>query len=579
MIFAQPMWLWWLAALVPMLALEWRGVRRAERGLERLAGRSPALFAQRRPGQRRAGLLLRAVAFALLAVGAADPQWGREVVRRGATGSDVVLVVDVSASMDTRDVAPSRLAEARREALAVLDALEGSRVGVVAFAGDAIRLCPLTSDRAAVRLTLEALASGSVSDPGTDLGRGLRRAAQLMPAGRREEQAVVVWTDGEDLEHGANDAIDEIARTGIRVFAVGVGTSSGDIVPVLDDQGRAVDVKRDESGGPVRSRLDEPLLRNLARRTRGGYFAASRPGGELPRLVGALGTVARAGRGQRLVERPVSRFTVCALLAALLLLLERVRAQRRVEAEPRPKSRERGARAAVAALALVGLGALGAAGPARAQTDWARGDRAFRAGNWVAAESLYAQRLKHGPKRELRTNLATVRARGGKADQALTDLKALAELDDRAGRAAGYNTGTLLGERQQYDDGLAELRRELERDPKDADARWNYEVLLRRREEERKRQQGGGQQNPPPQPQPQPQSGASGASQPQSPLPQAPQPTPQNPGGQPPPTPQGQHMDRAQAEQLLDALAEQARLDQQRRQRVRVMREKRGRDW
>jgi Ca-activated chloride channel family protein len=107
-------------------------------------------------------------------------------------------VIDVSASMDVRDVAPSRIEEARREAMAVLDRLEGSRVGIVAFSGDAVRLCPLTLDRDAVRLTLEGLGSSSVSEPGTDLGKALRLATRLMPAGRREEQAVVLWTDGED---------------------------------------------------------------------------------------------------------------------------------------------------------------------------------------------------------------------------------------------------------------------------------------------------------------------------------------------------------------------------------------------
>ena len=140
---------------------------------------------------------------------------------------------------------------------------------------------------------------------------------------------IVLWTDGEDLEKGAGDAIEDLARSGFRVLAVGVGTPTGDVVPALDDLGRAVDVKRDESGGPVRSRLDEDLLRKLARQTRGAYFAASRPGGELPRLLAALGSVSRGQRGQRLIEQAVPRFPWCAGLAALLLALELGRAQRR----------------------------------------------------------------------------------------------------------------------------------------------------------------------------------------------------------------------------------------------------------
>ncbi|MGH7742326.1 MAG: VWA domain-containing protein, partial [Candidatus Eiseniibacteriota bacterium] len=314
MIFGDPRWLWGLAAIPVMLLIEWTAVVRADRALRDLVGSraDSVLLEQRLAGQRRLSMALRLLALSLLVSGAADPQWGRELVRRGASGSDVVLAIDVSASMDTRDVAPSRIEEARREALAVLDRLEGSRVGLVGFAGDAVRLCPLTLDLGAVHLALEGLGSGSVSEPGTDLGRALRTAARVLPGARREEQAVVLWTDGEDLERGAGAAIDDLARSGIRVFAIGVGTPAGDFVPTLDGQGRAVDVKRDENGQTVRSRLDEGLLRSIAARTHGGYFSASRPGGELPRLLASLSSLARSGRGQRLIERPVSRFPLLA---------------------------------------------------------------------------------------------------------------------------------------------------------------------------------------------------------------------------------------------------------------------------
>ena len=595
MTFGDPRWLWGLIALVPFAALEWLAMVRARRGLERLVGtRAPALLEQWRPAERRVSALLRLSALAALLLGAADPQWGRELVRRGATGSDVVMVVDVSASMDVRDVAPSRLEEARREALAVLDRLEGSRVGVVAFAGDAVRLCPLTLDRDAVRLTLDGLSSSSVSEPGTDLGRALRFAARLMPAGRREEQAVVLWTDGEDLEQGAREAINELVTTGIRIFAVGVGTPSGDVVPVLDDEGRAVDVKRDDSGGPVRSRLDESLLRSLASRTRGGYFAANRPGGELPRLLAALSSLARSGRGQRLVDRPVSRFPWLAIVAAFLLALDRARPRRWVlsragvtaatsAAPVKPREKEAGKQARgskagtrAAAIVLVLMAVAVVTDRAAAESDWARGDKAFRAGRFAEAESLYSLRLRHGQARAAEVNRATARAEIGRRDQAEHDLAALADRDDAAGRAAGYNYGTLLGQRRDYDEALRELRREIERDPRDADARWNYEVLMRQRESERRPRE----RPPNPQPQsgaPQPSGGGGGNPPPQSPQP----PSAPAPSSMPPPQSGGSasgHMDRTQADQILNALEEQARVTQG-QHKVRVLREKHGRDW
>lgn len=564
--FADPRWLLVLALVPALLLLEVTARRRSRRRLALLTGERPdsVLRAQVLAGSRRAGALLRLGALAALILGAAGPEWGREVVRRAASGSDVVLIVDVSASMDARDVAPSRLDEARREALAVLDRLEGSRVGVVAFAGDASRLCPLTLDRSAARLTLESLSSGSVSAPGTDLGRALRVAARVMPPGRRDEQAIVLWTDGEDLERGARAALDGVATTGVRVFAVGVGTAAGGEVPVLDEQGRAVDVKREPEGGPVVSRLDEPLLRAIARRTHGGYFSASRPGGELPRLLASVSALSRSARGSRLSERPVARFRGFAVVAILLLALDLLRARRRREAESEagaPLHSERGA--AVTAMLLLLL----VPGPARAQSDWARGDRAFRAGEWTAAESLYACRAKRGGPQEVRVNLATARAKTGRADLAERELTTLAARDTRAGRAAGYNLGTFLGERGELERALAALRATLLRDPRDDDARWNYELLLRRlqRRQEPKR--------PSPRPQPQPAAGGGGMPQPRSVAP-APAAPPEAPAAGP-----QREMNRAQAERLLDALGGLERSQRERQRKVRASDEKRGRDW
>jgi len=578
MSFSAPLWLWALWALPVLALLEWWSARRVARRLRALVGdrRHHPLLADRARRERLTGALLRIAAFAALVAGAAGPEWGREVVRRGSTGSDVALLIDVSASMDSRDVPPSRIDEARREAMAVLDRLTGSRVAVVAFAGDAVRLCPLTLDVPAARLTVEAMSTGALSAPGTDVAKGLRAALRVMPPGRREEQAIVLWTDGEDLEQGARAAIDDVTRTGIRVFAVGVGTREGDVVPVLDADGHMTDVKRDERGSPVRSRLDEDLLRMLAQKTHGAYFAANRPGGELGRLLGAIDNLARTGRRQRLVERPVPRFPLFAGIAALLLAIDFARRKRRRDPGDTAVALRSG-RDAAAAAALLACALLAAPGPARAQSAWERGNRAFAKGRWAAADSLYDLRLRRGGPDAVRVNRSTARALAGRTVDGERELDRLGSGAGPAAGAARYNLGTLEAERHADEDALAALRRTLIANPNDADARWNYEVVLRRiQQQQQQRQQrpqqpkpdqgGGGQQPQPSQPQPQP---------------QAPQPSPSQPQ-QAPPRPssaQQQGMTREQADRLLNALGELARSEQQKRQPVRAVQEKRGRDW
>jgi Ca-activated chloride channel family protein len=464
----------------------------------------PGLLAQRAPGTGRVVVIARLVALVLLILGASGPQWGREAVRRTSQGSDVVFVIDVSASMESRDVVPSRLEEARHEAIALLPGLAGSRVGAVAFAGDAVRLCPLTLDPAAVRLTLETLGPGAVSEPGSDLGRALRMALRLMPAGRRDDQAVVLWTDGEDLEGHTREALQDLQRAGLRVFVVGVGTAAGDVIPVHDDAGVVVDVKRDEQGAVVRSRLDERLLRELARSTRGLYLPASRPGGELVRLTQALGSLAHGQRGTRLIERPVARFPLCALLAAIAIVWFLAVPRRRVVAAARVSPTVVRA-AVIALLMLVGQKPT----IAHAQSDWARGDAAYRRKDYVAAESSYARRAARGRvPAEVLANLAATRAQRAEGDTTVERaLEGLAARPDAAGGMSSYNLGTLLGRRQSYDRALAALRGALERNPDDADARWNYEWVLRQQQEQQRRSSSSKPEPKPQPPQPQPQQG------------------------------------------------------------------------
>jgi tetratricopeptide (TPR) repeat protein len=236
-----------------------------------------------------------------------------------------------------------------------------------------------------------------------------------------------------------------------------------------------------------------------------------------------------------------------------------------------------GARAAVLVLAL---GALLVSGEARAQSAWARGDAAWRRGDFAAADSQYSRRArKRRAPVEVLANRAAARAQQAPGDTAIeAELAQLGARDDRAGRMSAYNLGTLLGRRGETERALETLRRALERDPDDADTRFNYELVRRRLrdEQEQARRQRSGQQKQPEAPRPEPQAGQTG--------PGNPPPTPQSGAGSPPPQPapsggRAQRMTREQAERLLGSLSDLERVERMNARRTQAQRERRGRDW
>ncbi|HUJ25519.1 MAG TPA: VWA domain-containing protein [Myxococcales bacterium] len=206
-----------------------------------------------------------------LFLAAAGPQCGErtELVKR--SGIDLVVAIDASTSMLARDVRPSRLDRAKLEVTALLDRLKGDRVGLVVFAGDAFVQCPLTTDYAAARLFLRAVDPGSMPQQGTAIAAALWEAKRVLEGGGRGSaaKAVLLITDGEDQQGEALKAASEVGDAGIRIFAVPVGSESGEPIPLTDKNGNVTGYKKDKEGRTVLTRTDVAGMRELASRGNG----------------------------------------------------------------------------------------------------------------------------------------------------------------------------------------------------------------------------------------------------------------------------------------------------------------------
>ncbi|MBF0484198.1 MAG: VWA domain-containing protein [Candidatus Omnitrophica bacterium] len=217
-------------------------------------------------------VLLLVLFFSILAL--TRPQWGFSWEKIKRQGLDIVLVVDVSKSMLSQDVKPNRLERTKLAIRDLLTNLKGDRVGLVAFAGGAIPICPLTVDYGGFVMALNNLNFDVVSRGGTNLERGIDEAIKGYAQSNRKYKAIIVITDGENWDGDPLKSAKDAKELGIKIFTIGIGTREGDLIPVKTEEGDQEFLK-DKDGNFVKTHLNENLLENIAAITQGAYVKAS----------------------------------------------------------------------------------------------------------------------------------------------------------------------------------------------------------------------------------------------------------------------------------------------------------------
>ncbi len=315
----------WTLVLVPLLGvLYWQASRRGralldrfgEHGLVRRLRASVNVTAVRWKG----ALVLAAVA--LLALSLARPQFGTRVETLSRQGQDVMVALDVSRSMYAEDIAPNRLERAKIEIGRIIQRLDGDRIGLVAFAGDAFVQSPLTADYGAAMMFLTAMDPTLMSTQGTDLARAVVVAVEALEETPPENRIVVIVTDGEDHEGGLAEAIAAATDAQATIHTVGVGSPEGVPLPDVEGVEASGRFRRDDQGNVITTRLNETALQDIALQTDGEYHRIGQGAGGLGRLVERI-----EGGGREVESREVTQFEEqyqIFLGAALLLLIAEV---------------------------------------------------------------------------------------------------------------------------------------------------------------------------------------------------------------------------------------------------------------
>lgn len=260
--------LWLVPALIFFHAWSFR---KKDRAIEAFCGpglidKLAPLFSRKR---RRLKAFLTIAALFFLVFALARPKWGfhwEEITRQGV---DIIIALDLSESMLAEDVEPNRLERAKRKITDLLDMLEGDRVGLVAFAGVSFLECPLTMDYGAVKMFMDYLNVDLIPVQGTAIGDAVKTSVDAFGKFGGKSKALILITDGEDLEGDPLGAASLAKKAGVKIFAIGVGKEGGAPIPNREGGGG---FKKDKEGNLVISKLDETTLQKIALETEGLYI-------------------------------------------------------------------------------------------------------------------------------------------------------------------------------------------------------------------------------------------------------------------------------------------------------------------
>ena len=210
------------------------------------------------------------LALASLIIGLANPKIGSKMETVKREGIDVVFAIDVSKSMLAEDMAPNRLDKTKQIVSQIINQLGSDRIGMVAYAGSAFPVLPITTDYGVAKMYLQGMNTDMVSSQGTSLEEAIKLSANYFDKGNATNKLIILISDGEDHSDGVDGAIEEALKIKAKVITIGVGTEKGGPIPIKRN-GVVENFKRDQNDEVVVTKMNQEILKQIGKGTKGGY--------------------------------------------------------------------------------------------------------------------------------------------------------------------------------------------------------------------------------------------------------------------------------------------------------------------
>ena len=266
--------------------------------------------------------ILRSTYLSLMIIALLGPSFGENKEEIDLVGKDIMILVDLSESMNANDVKPSRLEKVKFEMKKVIDEFSSDRIGIIMFSGEAFVQCPMTYDKNALNLFTETLNTGLVPNTGTDFGPPLELSLSKLNNENAESnelssKIILLISDGEDFGDNTKESLEKIVDSNIKLFTVGIGSEKGSKILLTNGN-----YKRDKEGKEVITKLDPISLKESAKETGGRYFEITNTNNQIDELIYEINNIKGEVIESKIIDVTENKYFYFLLTALILMIID-----------------------------------------------------------------------------------------------------------------------------------------------------------------------------------------------------------------------------------------------------------------